>query len=218
MDSNGFSKEAFAKVKKKPKTQEIEGQFRKLTSKNSEAQSAFESLYDFYAPTFFGMLRARRFSSQDAQDIVQETFLKLASHASTVAQKTYPKAYLSKIFTNCMVDCIRKSEKIRNMKETISNEQIANALIGAQPPPPREGLVECFEAAFRTFEEAEPERALVLRLGAILQYNRKEIAEVIGRTARASGQFLYSSRKQFQQILKNRCTDYFVRNDQEATK
>ncbi len=70
--------------------------------------SAFASLYDLVARRLFGLALWRTGSVEDANDVVQEVFVRLASRRDSLAGITTPHTWLLALAHNVAVDATRR--------------------------------------------------------------------------------------------------------------
>jgi RNA polymerase sigma factor (sigma-70 family) len=80
------------------------------------AKTAIAGLYEAYAPELHGFAR-RRVGRQEAEDIVQETYLHMLQRG-TAATLEHPRPYLYRIAANLAVDFARKTKvRLRHLSE-----------------------------------------------------------------------------------------------------
>ncbi len=182
--------------------------FTRIAAGGKDASFALKDLYDAYARRLLGLMRSKGFSLEEAEEIVQESFLKLYQAGSSLESVDSPKAYLYRIVHNASTDYLRR--KKRSSAE-IGTEpaELAEAVDANVPDSGSyDGFVDCFEAAFGSFEEDAPDRAYVVRLAIIEGMSGQELADAIGRSYGAAREFLSQTRKKFQQLLESMCGDY----------
>ncbi len=177
--------------------------FRALAAGGAGAERALTTLYDSYARRLLGLLRSKGFAMDEAEEIVQEAFLKLYQVRQNLDAVESPRAYLYRIVINCSTDFLRRKKKADPEIGVEPAELDAHA--GAEGD---DGFIDCLEGALHQFESDAPERALAIRLAVIEGMTGKELAEALGRSYGAAREFLSQTRKRFQSLLEEVCSDY----------
>lgn len=134
--------------------------------------SAQRALYNKYSPKMLSICYRFAYNKADAQDILQEAFLKIFTQIHTFQFKGSFDGWVRRIVVNSCINYIKKNKKFNenvdisiasNLK--IKEENITQILFAKQ-------VIECIRLlplGFRT----------VLNLYAIEGYNHKEIAELL---------------------------------------
>lgn len=172
---------------------------------------------------YFGMGRDflrhfvwRGLSAADAQDVLQETVVKIAGAADQAHSSDRAGAWFWKIAKNCLVDHLRKgqgasptgSEGEVCVKEAFDSEGVSASAIdpnqldesyrlGSRLPghSPNREAERCVHDALRgRFSVEMPERAYVL-LRWVEGASIRQIADFLGRSEDATKTFLYECRK-----------------------
>jgi RNA polymerase sigma-70 factor, ECF subfamily len=183
--------------------------FKALADGGPRSEKALKDLYDKYARRLLGLLRSKGYALQEAEDIVQDSFLKIYRTGTRLEEVDSPKAYLYRIVINCATDFLRRKAKAApevgvDPMELAAVADNATDIVGES----FDGFMDCFEAAFDRFEADAPDRAIVVRLAIIEGMNGQELADAIGRSYGAAREFLSQTRKKFQQVLETMCGDY----------
>jgi RNA polymerase sigma-70 factor (ECF subfamily) len=147
--------------------------------------------YTEYRPLMFSIAYRMTGSVSDAEDIVQEAFLRAGKDADIES----PKAYLATITTRLAIDHLR-SARVR--RESYVGTWLPEPLVGSSEPDPAE-LAETSDSlsmAFLVLLEslAPPERAVFL-LREVFGYGYGEIAEAVGKTEAACRQIFTRARR-----------------------
>ena len=155
------------------------------------------------------MLRGKGFALEEAEEIVQETFLKLYQSASNFRDVESPKAYVYRVVLNCANDFLRRQRKA-DPEVAVEPGEIERAADVREVTDSSafDGFMDCFEAAYSRFENDAPESAFVVRLAIVEGMSGKELAVAIGRSYGAAREFLSQTRKKFQALLSRMCSDY----------
>lgn len=96
-----------------------------------------EQLVSRYGQTIYRMAYARTGSREDAEDITQETFLRLVRTNPTFQDEEHRKAWLLRVAANCAGDLFRAPWR-RNNRPLEEAERIA----AKEPEPERFGVLE----------------------------------------------------------------------------
>lgn len=78
---------------------------------------AIEWLWDVYGSGLYGYLRTILFSVQDAEDTLQDVFVKAARHHSRLARARNLKAYLFRMARNLAITRIRKQDRTEPLSD-----------------------------------------------------------------------------------------------------
>jgi RNA polymerase sigma factor (sigma-70 family) len=134
--------------------------------------SAQRALYNKYSPKMLGICYRFAYNKADAQDILQEAFLKIFTQIHTFQFKGSFDGWIRRIVVNSCINYIKKNKKFNENVEIsiahnlkIKEENINQILFAKQ-------VIECIRLlpiGFRT----------VLNLYAIEGYSHKEIAELL---------------------------------------
>jgi RNA polymerase sigma-70 factor (TIGR02957 family) len=147
--------------------------------------------YTQYRPLMFSIAYRMTGSVSDAEDIVQEAFLRAANGAEAES----PKAYLSAITTRLAIDHLR-SARVR--RESYVGTWLPEPLLGDQAPGPAE-LAETSDSLSMAFlvllESLSPAERAVFLLREVFGYGYTEIAEVTGKTEPACRQTFARARR-----------------------
>lgn len=168
------------------------------------------ALYRKYAPHFRKFYLYQGMNTADAEDIVQEVFIKIVRHGDSFSGESPFEAWLWSIVRNSMNDHFRRT-KVRpsvNMTDEewdiLQNESAAMRTY--DPPPKGETLEDCVGQAFAAFAKKFSERAHVLSM-TMEGFDTAHIAAVINRTPGATREFISQSRKRIEEFMRP-CREY----------
>jgi len=140
-----------------------------------------------YRPFLFGIAYRMTGSAADAEDLVQETFLR-ATRAETETIEN-PRAWLASIVTRLALDLLKSAR--RNREEYVGPWLPEPLLVDER----EERDLESISFAFMTLlETLAPEERAVLVLRDVFQYEFDEIGEFVGRSAVNCRQILHRAR------------------------
>ena len=160
-----------------------------------------------YRPLMFSIAYRMTGSVSDAEDIVQEAFLRLAKSAQhadgaggiLIADAESPKAYLATITTRLAIDHLR-SARVR--RESYVGTWLPEPLLGEDPPGPAE-LAETSDSLSMAFlvllESLSPAERAVFLLREVFGYGYDETAEAVGKTEPACRQIFARARRRVDQ-------------------
>ncbi len=155
------------------------------------------SHYTEYRPLMFSIAYRMTGSVSDAEDIVQEAFLRASMDVDVAA----PKAYLATITTRLAIDHLR-SARVR--RESYVGTWLPEPLIGNRFGGFRDGsdpaeLAETSDSLSMAFlvllESLAPAERAVFLLREVFGYDYKEIADTTGKTEAACRQIFTRARR-----------------------
>ena len=147
--------------------------------------------YTEYRPLMFSIAYRMTGSVSDAEDIVQEAFLRAGKDADIES----PKAYLATITTRLAIDHLR-SARVR--RESYVGTWLPEPLVESSEPDPAE-LAETSDSLSMAFlvllESLAPAERAVFLLREVFGYGYGEIAEAVGKTEAACRQIFTRARR-----------------------
>jgi len=172
-----------------------------------------KALYQTKAPAMLRFFVYQGVSGQDAQDILQDTLVKIVRSVDSFGGSGSAKAWMWQVARNCLIDHQRKLGRLGKHETAVNDEQWTHLEeTTAAPAEPAlasgQSLDDCVANGLNTFSSREPERAYVLTLqmeGLSIQ----EIGQRIGRTVAATKEYLSQCKKKIQPFLAH-CTDYLT--------
>ena len=133
-------------------------------------------------------------SADEAQDVVQETFLRC--HATDTDRVEVPEAWLTKVLTNL---CLNQLTSARARRETYVGRWLPEPLLAGDPmlgPAETAEQREAVSYAVLTLiERLSPTERAVYVLREAFDYPHREIADILGITETASQQHLHRAKK-----------------------
>lgn len=141
-----------------------------------QSAQAFEQ----YRGLLFGIAYRMRGSATDAEDIVQEAFVRWLQAGDEKVQS--PKAYLSKIVVRL---CINQAESARAQREVYVGSWLPEPILTSQHPEMVETaiLAETLSFAFlMLLEQLGPLERAVFLLREAFEYDYPDIAEMVGKS------------------------------------
>ena len=148
-------------------------------------------LYTEYRPLMFSIAYRMTGSVSDAEDIVQEAFLRAGQDADVES----PKAYLATVTTRLAIDHLR-SARVR--RESYVGTWLPEPFIGNTEPGPAE-LAETSDSLSMAFlvllESLAPAERAVFLLREVFGYDYRDIADTTGKTEAACRQIFARARR-----------------------
>jgi len=160
-------------------------------------------LFNRFAPKMLGICYRYMQTIYEAEDVLQEAFIKVFKHLHTFQYNSSLEHWIRRIVVNTALNHIKANKKFRNELDTDNLED--------------EGYTDSIHMQFDTEEVIHAIKSLpegyrtVFNLYAIEGYSHKEIGEMLG-VAEASSRSQFSRAKT---ILQNKLSIKF-RNDEQA--
>ncbi len=156
-------------------------------------RAAVDCLYQRYAARLHGYLQRRGISLHDAQDIVQNTFIRLLEPLPEPV--IFPKAYLYKMLNNRANAFWKESSKA-----IVDSVNTTDFQIGQMPDAPlTQPMVDAVYKAFAAFTRDHPEPATALELVVLEGFGMKELAQFLGKSEGATREYVSFWRRKFRQ-------------------
>ena len=150
--------------------------------------------YTGYRPLMFSIAYRMTGSVGDAEDIVQEAFLRLTRVLRDGASITSPKAYLATVTTRLAISYLR-SARVR--RESYVGAWLPEPLMAGREPDPAEHaeMSDSLSMAFLVLlESLSPTERAVFLLHEVFGYDYREIAEITGKSEPNCRQILTRAR------------------------
>lgn len=171
-------------------------------------------LYKKYARILRALFLRETRIQADADDLVQETFVKIVRGCESYKGEAPLSAWIRRIAKNCLIDHLRSKQGHPTDNYDDGGwellENTSEHLHVIDPPIDGDTLEDCVERGFREFSKVEPERAKALSL-VVEGLDMKKIAGLINRTEGATREYLSQCRKKIEEYLRP-CRDYLSAN------
>ena len=157
------------------------------------------ALFKHFYSYAMGICRRYARDSDEASDILSESFLKIFSHIEKYDVSKPFKSWIGKIITNTAIDYYRASLKFSQQDDVREYENLGDeaSVYGKLAYDELLTLVRSLSPAYRA----------VFNLYAIDGYSHNEIAELLGITVNTSKSNLHKARKRLQELLNNMAGD-----------
>jgi RNA polymerase sigma-70 factor (ECF subfamily) len=166
-------------------------------SAKNGSQEAFEQLYNCFSQRIFYQIRKKIQHRQDAEDVLQEIFIKSYKGLSSLRPgKIYFSAWLYKITNNTINDYLRKKYR---RPEIISIDE------GFDPPDNKSLYKEIMlksdlETARENLDSLPAQHKQVLELRLFRQFSVEEAAAALNKSSLAIRMLQYRARKKLKFI------------------
>jgi RNA polymerase sigma-70 factor, ECF subfamily len=157
------------------------------------------ALYTALRPLLFSIAYRMLGTVTEAEDVVQESFLRFHRALGEGTQVETPKAYLTTTATRLSLDVLRSA---RRQRESYIGEWLPEPLLSDQTPGPAEHaeLADSLSMAFLVvLESLNPVERAVFLLREVFGYDFEEVAEFVERTPDNCRQILVRARSKVQE-------------------
>ena len=201
---------------------------QEITAGGARQSAALKTLYMGKGKAFGRFFLSKGLSRYDADDVLQETFLKILKSAESFRVEGKANAWMWQIARNALMDHYRQKpsettlddegwknlEVVEHQRRKTANtsadeanwEQVSSdnsvASSAAWTTDPSRAAEECVTQGLARFALAEPDRAYAIEL-VVEGVEGNEIADRIGRTYTATRQYLTQCRKAFAPFIKD---------------
>lgn len=158
-------------------------------------RNAQKSLYEKYAAKMFGFCLRYSNSRADAQDLLQDGFIKVFDSIATLKEASQLEGWMSRIFINLAMSKFRKSSRGPVMVEVMDVLDDSEEVSIDDEPMEVNAVLNCLMAL--------PEKyRVVLNLYAIDKLSHKEISETVGISIANSKSLLFRARVMLKELVE----------------
>jgi RNA polymerase sigma-70 factor (ECF subfamily) len=158
-------------------------------------RNAQKSLYEKYAAKMFGFCLRYSNSRSDAQDLLQDGFIKVFDSIATLKEASQLEGWMSRIFINLAMSKFRKSSRGPVMVEVMDVLDDSEEVSIDDEPMDVNAVLNCLMAL--------PEKyRVVLNLYAIDKLSHKEISETVGISIANSKSLLFRARVMLKELVE----------------
>jgi RNA polymerase sigma-70 factor (family 1) len=137
---------------------------------------AFKKIYQLYSSILFGRLMKLLKSESQAQEILQDVFVKLWQHRKAIDPEKSFRSFLFKIAENKVYDFFRKAARDKNMESQLIAFSTSTYNIIEEFKSGDENLATLQKA----LDSLPPQRQQVFRLCKLEGKSYKEVSELLG--------------------------------------
>lgn len=163
-------------------------------------REAVSELYRRYAQRFMAYLQRRGISRHEAEELVQEAFMRLIRRADTFAPRGQGNAWIWQVARSAWLDAWKKNEPLSSAE---SLEGVAEPMLGITPDiASQSDFQDCVHGQLSRFIHTHPEGGQAILWAAVDGLDTEQISALLGRTAGAARQFLSQARKRLREYLQ----------------
>lgn len=170
-----------------------------------QAEKAVEALFRRYRGSLLGFLMRRGISTENAEELVQETFIRMVKGATGFRHDARVSSWLFQIAKNLHIDQTRKNTPESTMDETqwlvVESTVAANDSMQAESRA-AQSLQDCYDLAFARFAREFPERAEALQCVVKDNWAIRDVAKFLSRTEGATREYLSQCKKKLKDYLE----------------
>lgn len=154
-------------------------------AKRKGERSEFEALALEHMDALYGAALRLTRSSKDAEDLVQDTFLKAFRFFDSFEQGTNIKAWLFKIQTNTFINKYRRRVKEREVSETPAEDVVLDRFVSSEQVKALQDPEGDFfgqllsDEVVEALEQVPVDFRMVVILADIQSFSYKEIADIV---------------------------------------
>jgi RNA polymerase sigma-70 factor, ECF subfamily len=168
-------------------------------------EAEFRAFYNNAAPPLRAYLRRVTGDASTADDLLQESYLRLLRAPSAPTEEAHRKHYLFRIATNLLRDYFRAAKR--------TPAAVPETAVAAAAPPARDFALQHDLEQFLI--ELKPRERQLLWLAYVEGYRHDEIAQSLGCRAASIRPMLFRARAKLAELLRARC---WKNSSQQATK
>ncbi len=168
-------------------------------SNNNQAQQAMLKIFMGYAKSICARYTSNH---QEAEEILNEGFLKVFQHLEKYDTKQPFKAWLRTIFVNTAIDFYRKNQKYQlqsDLEEGLQVQDVDENIISRISA----------EEILQLIQQLPPGYRIVFTMYVIDGYNHREIGNILGIQEGTSKSNLRSARQKLQRMIKQAYPDLY---------
>lgn len=170
-------------------------------------ESAVAGLYHHYGAAFQRYFERHQADATEAEDLVQEVFIKIVRNAGQFRGDATPSAWLWSIARNTLISHHRGA-RVEFVDPPGGDEgddpwNIPDSACPVEVQMDEEALMNCIRREFARFADQHADRAQALALVVFHSWQPNEVAQYLGRTAGATREYLSQCRKLLQPFLSH---------------
>lgn len=163
-------------------------------------QISFEELVTEHYNTLLRIAVQHTGNRAEAEDIVQETFLRVLETGKRFSDHEHAKAFLIRSAVNRCFDYLKSARRTRNIALTDAEET-------ALPPDSGGFPSEDTQAVLEAMRQLRPEYRNVIYLYYYEEYSIKEIAAILKKSSNTVSSWLTRAKKQLREVLQDEQDD-----------
>ncbi|SMC38637.1 sigma-70 family RNA polymerase sigma factor [Pedobacter africanus] len=164
-----------------------------ITSLNNGDESAFVKLFEMYAPVLQSFMLKLKVDSEDVNDTVQQTFLKVWENREKLDPNVPLKNYIITIAKNDLYNKVQRSIVAKKH----------NDLLGSRHQVFEPSFSDLTKVLNEILDSLPEKRAKVFKMSRIEGYSNKEIAQELGISKSTVENHINNSSAIIKKLLKN---------------
>lgn len=173
-------------------------------------RQAVAALYRRFAPRFRRYFRAQRLGEAEAEDLVQDVFVKVVRACGEFRGEARADTWLWAIARNSLISRLRGRLPDMPLEDLDLDQLCATnpALQAAAPDAaPPGGVDDCVQRGIGYFGADFPDRARAIGFLVIEEWSVEDIARALGRTPGATREYLSQCRKKLRPYIEH-CLEF----------
>ena len=160
-------------------------------ARSEGAEEGFRVLVEEHSRMVFRLAYRLTGNQQDAEDVVQETFLKAHRHLSRFDSRASFGTWIHRIAANCAIDLLRRRSRRMGWGGSVGGVDAEN-LPSHQPGPEAHARsLEVQDRVAEALDELSPSERIAFVLRHFEGQTTEEIARVLGGSANAAKQTVF---------------------------
>lgn len=160
---------------------------------------ALEAIYEHFKRKLFSLAYRYTYNTAAAEDILQDTFIKVFSQLSSVKSSETFTGWLFRVAVNTSLSYLRKNKK--HLKQTSSLENMVFEAEGQGDTSHEDMMVSSLEKAMAKLPHGLKS---VFLLHDVQGFKHEEVARILGCSVGTSKSQLFKARMKLREILKSK--------------
>ncbi|MEI9810850.1 MAG: RNA polymerase sigma-70 factor [Bacteroidota bacterium] len=165
----------------------------------SGSEQAFEKVYNIYSPRLYGNLLKMVKSGPEAQEILQDVFLKVWNNRQNINIEKSFRSYLFKIAENKVYDFFRKAARDKKKQDQLIAIASSGYILFEEQLLTDENAVILEKA----IESLPPQRRLVFRLCKLEGKSYREVSELLGISVSTISDHIVKATRTIREYFEN---------------
>lgn len=157
------------------------------------------SIYNQFHSELLAYVRSKIRSREDAEDILQNVFIKIASHLDKLTAEVKLKNWIFTITRNAIIDYYRTNA---NKKNISVDEEITEQVIDSDDDDPTKGLDQCMTSMIRLLPDEYRDIIIESEINGVKQ---KDLADKYGIAYPSLRSRVQRGRERLKQLFYNCC-------------
>jgi RNA polymerase sigma-70 factor (ECF subfamily) len=157
------------------------------------------AIYKQFHQELLGYVRSKIRSKEDAEDILQNVFIRISSNIGSLTEEMKLKNWIFSITRNAIIDYYRAKA---NKRKLAVAEEIDEDFFGADEPDPTKGIDQCMEGMISLLPEEYRDIIIESEIKGVKQ---KDLAEKYGIAYPSMRSRVQRGRERLKQLFYNCC-------------